>query len=199
MKTLGLDIGTTSISSVIYEERAGVLEAQTLENGTFLPSNGWERLQDPAAIWQKASTLTQTLLKRHPDVGAIGVTGQMHGIVYLDSRGEAVSPLYTWQDGRGDLPYDDTGSWADRLSGITGYPLPTGYGMVTHFYNLRNGLVPKNAAALCTIGDYIAMISPSSRQVPCKDVHDYHPVPQNREWHHTRNWSLHNNKVYHHG
>ena len=157
MKTLGLDIGTTSIASVIYEERAGVLEAQTLENGTFLPSNGWERLQDPAAIWQKASTLTQTLLKRHPDVGAIGVTGQMHGIVYLDSRGEAVSPLYTWQDGRGDLPYDETGSWADRLSGITGYPLPTGYGMVTHFYNLRNGLVPKNAAALCTIGDYIAM------------------------------------------
>ncbi|MGM9589348.1 MAG: sedoheptulokinase [Faecousia sp.] len=157
MKTLGLDIGTTSISSVIFQEKNGVLEAETMANGTFLPSDSWDRLQDPAAIWQKASALVQTLLQRHPDVRAIGVTGQMHGIVYLDSRGEAVSPLYTWQDGRGDLPYDERVSWAERLSEMTGYPLSSGYGMATHFYNLRHGLVPENAVTLCTIGDYIAM------------------------------------------
>lgn len=157
MKTLGLDIGTTSISAVIFQEKTGVLEAKTIANGTFLPSEGWERLQDPAAIWQKASALAETLLQRHPDVQAIGVTGQMHGIVYLDTDGEAVSPLYTWQDGRGDLPFDETASWAEHLSALSGYPLSTGYGMVTHFYNLHHGLVPENAVCLCTIGDYIAM------------------------------------------
>lgn len=157
MKTMGLDIGTTSISSVIFGEKTGVLEAETVANGTFLPSDSWERLQDPAAIWQKASALVQTLLQRHPDVRAIGITGQMHGIVYLDSRGEAVSTLYTWQDGRGDLPFDETCSWAEHLSAISGYTLSTGYGMVTHFYNLRHGLVPENTVTLCTIGDYIAM------------------------------------------
>lgn len=68
MKTLGLDIGTTSISAVIFQEKTGVLEAKTIANGTFLPSEGWERLQDPAAIWQKASALAETLLQRHPDV-----------------------------------------------------------------------------------------------------------------------------------
>ena len=157
MKTLGLDIGTTSISAVIFQEKAGVLEAKTIANGTFLPSKSWERLQDPAAIWQKAFRVASELLQRHPDVQAIGVTGQMHGIVYLDTDGEAVSPLYTWQDGRGDLPFDETSSWAEHLSAITKYPLPTGYGMVTHFYNLHHGLVPENAVCLCTIGDYIAM------------------------------------------
>lgn len=157
MKTLGLDIGTTSISAAIFQENTGVLEAKTIANGTFLPSESWERLQNPAAIWQKAFRVVSELLLRHPDVQAIGVTGQMHGIVYLDADGETVSPLYTWQDGRGDLPFDETSSWAEHLSAITGYPLPTGYGMVTHFYNLHHGLVPENAVCLCTIGDYIAM------------------------------------------
>ncbi len=157
MKTLGLDIGTTTISAVIFQENTGVLEAKTIANGTFLPSDSWERLQDPGAIWQKAFRVVSELLLRHPDVQAIGVTGQMHGIMYLDADGETVSPLYTWQDGRGDLPFDETSSWAEHLSAITGYPLPTGYGMVTHFYNLHHGLVPENAVCLCTIGDYIAM------------------------------------------
>lgn len=39
----------------------------------------------------------------------------------------------------------------DRLSA------PTGYGFVTHAYNLAHGLVPPETAYLCTIGDYIAM------------------------------------------
>ena len=157
MKALGLDIGTTSISSVVFATESGVLEAKTIANGTFLPSDSWERSQDPTAIWQKALSLVSELLRQHPDVQAVGVTGQMHGILYLGGDGEPVSPLYTWQDGRGDLPFDETGSWAERLSAITGYPLSTGYGMVTHFYNLHHALVPKDAAVLCTIGDYIAM------------------------------------------
>lgn len=157
MKTLGLDIGTTSISSVIFREKTGVLEAKTIANGTFLSSESWERLQNPAAIWQKAFRVVSELLQRHPDVRAIGVTGQMHGILYLNADGEAASPLYTWQDGRGDLPFDETNSWAEHLSAITAHPLSTGYGMVTHFYNLRHRLVPEDAVCLCTIGDYIAM------------------------------------------
>ena len=157
MKALGLDIGTTSISAAVLGDENEVLEAKSVQSSTFLPGQTWERLQDPQAIFAKAFGLVRSLLKRHPDVQALGVTGQMHGIVYLDSRGECVSPLYTWQDGRGDLSYDGILSWAEYLSRITGYPLATGYGMVTHFYNLRNGLVPENAITLCTIADYTAM------------------------------------------
>ena len=92
----------------------------------------------------------------------------MHGILYLDISGIPVSPLYTWQDGRGDLPYDHDRSWAAHLSELTGYSLATGYGMVTHYFNLNHGLVPETAARLCTIQDYLAMRF-SGRRFPLTD------------------------------
>lgn len=157
MKTLGIDIGTTTISLVVQDSLSGILGTRNLENGTFLPGLPWERVQDPEKILEKVKNGLQEMLAQFPQIQAIGVTGQMHGIVYLDGEGRAVSPLYTWQDGRGDLPFDDGVSWASRLSEITGYPLSTGYGLVTHFYNQHHNLVPPEAAAFCTISDYVAM------------------------------------------
>lgn len=157
MKTLGLDIGTTTISAVVHDSQLGVLASRTVKNDSFLEGQSWERIQDPKAIYEKALESVKLLLEQHPDVQAMGLTGQMHGIVYLDAQGEPVSPLYIWQDGRGDLPYDEHHSWASHLSGITGHAVATGYGLVTHYYNLNHGLVPPEAKSLCTIHDYIAM------------------------------------------
>ena len=157
MKILGLDIGTTTVSAVVVEAQQ-VLSSATLKNDSFLQTeNPWERLQDPEQIRATVMQATEQMLNLHPDVAAIGVTGQMHGILYLNDRGEPVSPLYTWQDGRGELPYDDNSTYVGYMRCLTGYPLATGFGMVTHFYNLRNGLVPEGAVVFCTIHDYIAM------------------------------------------
>lgn len=169
MKTLGLDIGTTTISAVVYDDEAGVLASRTVNNASFLPGESWERLQDPRLILETAIFSLQELLRDHPDAAAIGLSGQMHGILYLNAAGEPISPLYTWQDGRGDLPYDENRSWAAYLSEITGYSLASGFGMVTHCYNLRHGLVPKDAAVLCTIQDYVAM-KLSGRTAPLMDA-----------------------------
>ena len=157
MNVLGIDIGTTTISAVVYNEDQGVLAAKTVKNNSFLTGEHWEKIQDPNMIYETAMHTVREMLTSHPDVRAIGVTGQMHGIVYLDAAGDPVSPLYIWQDGRGDLPYDGSITWAGHLSAITGYEVATGYGMVTHYYNLRHGLVPENAAVFCTIHDYLAM------------------------------------------
>jgi len=157
MKTLGLDIGTTTISAVVYDDGLGVLAARTIKNDSFLSGESWERLQDPSVIFGKSVATVCELLRQFPDVETMGLSGQMHGILYLDAAGTPVSPLYIWQDGRGDLAYDESHSWASHLSELTGYPLATGYGLVTHCYNLNHGLVPENAAVLCTIHDYVAM------------------------------------------
>ncbi len=157
MKLLGLDIGTTTVSAVVVEN-GKVLSALTLKNGAFLPSaNTWEKIQDPAYIRATACQAVQSLLEQHPDVARIGITGQMHGIVYLDAAGQPVSPLYTWQDGRGDQKTQTAETYAAALSRITGYPVATGYGLVTHYYNLKNGIVPDTAVVFSTIHDYIAM------------------------------------------
>ncbi len=74
----------------------------------------------------------------------------MHGILYYDKDGNAVSPLFTWQDERGDLPYQDT-TYAKYLGSCSGY------GCVTDFCNKVNGLIPKTAVGFCTIADYLVM------------------------------------------
>ena len=167
MSTLiGLDIGTTSISAVAVEASSGaLLRGVTVPNDSALPSpDGVSRLQNPARIAKTALALKEALAAEFSPVAAIGVTGQMHGILYLDRAGRAVSPLYTWQDGRGNLPYAGS-TYAAYLSERTGYPLASGFGLVTHFINREQGLVPAEAVTFCTIQDYIAMLL-TGRETP---------------------------------
>lgn len=157
MTVLGLDIGTTTVSAVVVRDGT-VLAAKTLNNDAFLSDRpAWEKAQDVERITTIALGVVAELREAYPQIERIGLTGQQHGIVYLDKAGTPLSPLYTWQDGRGDLPFDGQQSYAAHLSALTGYPLATGFGLVTHFYNLRNGLVPENTATFCTIHDYLAM------------------------------------------
>ncbi len=171
MKILGLDIGTTTISAVVLENGKS-LESETLRNDSFnLTENAWERIQSPEYIRKMSLDAVKTLIAKHPDIKRIGVTGQMHGIVYLDKDGKAISPLYTWQDERGNQPYKNGETYVQYLSRISGYKLATGYGLVTHFYNMVNGLVPENAAKMCTIHDYVSM-SLAGKHIPVTDCTD---------------------------
>ena len=171
MKLLGLDIGTTTVSAVVVEDGA-VLSSLTLKNGSFLPTeNAWEKIQDPAYIRQTALQAVQELMEQYPDVERIGITGQMHGIVYLNAAGEPVSPLYIWQDGRGDQLMESGETYAAQLGRITGYHVATGYGLVTHYYNLLHGLVPEDAVVFSTIHDYIAMLL-AGRTTPVTEASD---------------------------
>ena len=155
MLTIGLDIGTTTVSAVAAQN-GRVLESITRPHSGFLPDRPvWERAQDPDALLQTARQLLDALLEKYP-AQRIGITGQQHGILYLDAQGNPLSPLYTWQDGRGNLPFRGS-TYAAVLAEETGYAVASGYGLVTHYYNLQHGLVPENAAVLTTVHDYIAM------------------------------------------
>ena len=157
MKTLGIDIGTTTISAAVLED-GQFLASETRANGAFIPSAlTCAREQDVEKITQTALSVIETLFERYPDIHSIGVTGQMHGILYVDADGNAVSPLYTWQDARGSLPHSKTESWVQYLTRETGCPAAVGFGLATHAYNLAAGLVPPAAVTCCTIGDYLAM------------------------------------------
>ncbi len=157
MNVIGLDMGTTTLSAVVVDSESGAMpQILNIANGAALdPAEPFERLQDPEIIAQRALVLVDAL-KRSRDIAAIGLDGQMHGIVYVDADGRAVSPLYTWQDQRGAEPLGDT-TCAGELAHRTGRPVSTGYGLVTHFWNVLNGRVPEGAAKLCTIYDYIGM------------------------------------------
>ncbi len=150
MKAIGIDIGTTSICGVIIDtDSAGILKSVTKNSNAFITNcRDFEKIQDVDKIISLAFEILDGLMTE--DVKVIGVTGQMHGIVYTDKDGNAVSPLYTWQDERGNQPYKDT-TYAKFLSSCTGY------GNVTDFYNRENGIRPVNAENYCTIHDYFVM------------------------------------------
>ncbi len=159
MKLLGVDIGTTSICvDVIDSETGEVIATSNVPNSSFIhTAKPYEKIQDPARIVTVAEHAVEAMITKHSPIAAIGISGQMHGILYLNAEGNAVSPLYIWQDGRGDLEYKDGKSYAEYMSEQTGCNLATGFGAVTHFYNSNNSLVPEGTVRLSTIHDYVGM------------------------------------------
>ena len=170
VKAIGIDIGTTTVCGVVMDlENRQVLEAKTLSNDSFLRSEDWEKIQDAQRLVDKAGGLANELLEKYPDVSAIGLTGQMHGIVYLDEEGKAVSPLYTWEDSSGDQKLPDGLSVVKRLKKYGRIPAATGYGCITYLYHVSTGKVPEKAVTFCTIMDYLGMVL-TGRRTPLVHV-----------------------------
>jgi sedoheptulokinase len=161
---IGIDIGTSTICGVIYDlENKKVQQTIKEENNSQITTpNDWEDQQDPHIILSIVEKILDTFILRYKNIKGIGITGQMHGILYVDNMRNALSPLYTWQDGRGNLIYKGNESYCQFLSKVTGYRLATGFGLTTHFYNLKNRLVPVNTTKLCTIMDFVIMNLTSS-------------------------------------
>ncbi|MBQ2904100.1 MAG: hypothetical protein IJE48_06855 [Clostridia bacterium] len=151
MKIIGIDIGTTSICGVLVDTENGeIIKSLTKANDSFIETDkSYEKIQNTEVIMHSVYGLLDELSA--DDICAIGFSGQMHGIVYTDENGDAVSPLYIWQDERAAAEYKNGKSYADHLGCFAGY------GLATDFYNEINGLVPQNAKYLCTIADYAVM------------------------------------------
>jgi len=151
MYAIGIDIGTTSVCGVVLDTDTGkVIKSRTEQSNAFIPTeNSWEKIQDTEKVIGLAVNILESFAEYPAEV--IGLTGQMHGIVYVDADGKAVSPLYTWQDSRGNLPYEGA-TYAEALGSFSGY------GNVTDFYNKVNHIRPKEAVSHCTIMDYLAMV-----------------------------------------
>ncbi|MFT3749520.1 MAG: FGGY family carbohydrate kinase [Agriterribacter sp.] len=158
MHFIGIDIGTTSICGVIYDVLNRKTESINVENESRIDAgNSWEKMQDSQWIVTCVIQIIKKFESEYDDIKGIGITGQMHGILYVDNKGDAVSPLYTWQDNRGNLILNNNITYAEFLTDYSGYDLSTGYGLVTHFYNIKNSILPKSAVKLCTIMDYTVM------------------------------------------
>ena len=122
MYAIGLDIGTTSVCGILHDAVSGeVIKTHTEKNDSFISlPNTWAKEQDPVRLLNILKTIADDLLSEGKEVVSIGMTGQMHGIVYLNAEGEPVSSLRIWQDGRGNLPYKDGMTYASYMTEKTG-------------------------------------------------------------------------------
>src|ERR1700749_4971140 len=96
---LGIDIGTSGTKTLICDEKGKVLASAMAEHPISSPKPGWSE-QNPADWWKAVCLSTRAVLKkakaRAGDVGAIGLSGQMHGSVFLGDGKDALRPALLW-------------------------------------------------------------------------------------------------------
>jgi len=155
MGYIGIDIGTTSICGVLLDKQK-LLKCITKENKAHIPGKSErEKLQDPAIIKETVLEILDILFGTGEVIEGIGVTGQMHGILYADQTGKAVSPLYSWQDQSGEERKSEEESCSQYLSRITGYKMASGYGLTTLYVHQGKGTIPETAYKIVTVQEYI--------------------------------------------
>lgn len=157
MNSIGLDIGTSSICVCVLDNQNGsIVDSTAFSNNFNVNGRDYERKQNASEIIEKCVSAVDLFVERHSPVSCIGVTGQMHGIVYVDKNCNPVSDLFTWQDMTGLEKAENGLSYAETLSGLTGYKMSSGFGATTLFCHKLKNEIPENAVKICTVHDLAA-------------------------------------------
>jgi xylulokinase len=100
---LGIDVSTTGAKALLIDEKGGVAASATTPLTLQTPKPLWSE-QDPHEWWKGASASIRKALAEAgasgADVAAVGLTGQMHGLVLLDAKNEVLRPAILWNDQR---------------------------------------------------------------------------------------------------
>ena len=129
---LGIDVSTTATKVLVLDRDGRVAAVAVEEYGYETPRPRWSE-QDPALWWDAARAAIPAALRAAgiaaADVDAIGLTGQMHGLVLLDAAGEVLRPAILWNDQRTGAQCDAIRAavGAARLVEVTGNDALTGF------------------------------------------------------------------------
>jgi len=100
---IGIDLGTSGTKTVLFDENGNAVCSATEEYPLYQPENGWAE-QDPDDWWKACVITVKKILadsKINPgDISGIGFSGQMHGLVMLDNKGDVIRKSIIWCDGR---------------------------------------------------------------------------------------------------
>ncbi|HEX9425343.1 MAG TPA: xylulokinase [Pyrinomonadaceae bacterium] len=178
MSLLGIDVGTGGTRAVLIDSDGRIITSATVEHIPFAsPRTGWAE-QEPQDWWRAASAVVRTVLSsegvRPEEIGAVGLSGQMHGSVLLDARDEVVRPAIIWCDQRTETQCsaltDKVG--AERLIELTCNPALTGFTLPKMLWvrelepevwqRVRAVLLPKDYVRLQLTGDKATDVADAS-------------------------------------
>ncbi len=129
---LGIDIGTSGTKTVLFSEQGQPIASHTVEYPLYQPQNGWAE-QDPADWWNAVCETCKAVVSKSgvkpADIGGVGLSGQMHGLVLLDERGEPLRRSIIWCDQRTGAECEEITRLvgAEKLMDITFSPALTGF------------------------------------------------------------------------
>jgi xylulokinase len=100
---LGIDVSTTGAKALLIDAAGKVIASATYEYPLSTPRPLWSE-QNPQDWWQGTVSSVRAALDQAGLPGAaitaIGLTGQMHGLVLLNRAGEVLRPAILWNDQR---------------------------------------------------------------------------------------------------
>ncbi len=100
---LGIDIGTSGTKTLAINAKGKILAEATSPYPSYHPKPLWSE-QDPDDWWQATVKTTRSVIKqaklKPADVKAIGLSGQMHGSVFLDKQNRVIRRALLWNDQR---------------------------------------------------------------------------------------------------
>ena len=128
--TIGVDIGTSGAKGVLLAASGAVLARATAAYPLLTPRPGWTE-QEPEAWWQATLAVLRNLAAtaNAHELAGIGLSGQMHGSVFLDAAGDPIRPALLWNDARTHDECDeiDRRLGRERVIAITGNRASTGF------------------------------------------------------------------------
>ena len=120
---IGIDLGTSSLKLVLVAETGKLLSSRSVPYRLHEPRPGYSE-QNPEDWFQAAKKGIASLLagQEKNSVRAIGVAGQMHGLVMLDQKGKVIRPAILWNDGRSEkqCAYLNETFGREKLSRLSG-------------------------------------------------------------------------------
>jgi len=121
---IGVDVGTTGVKGVAVDADGRVLASAEEPYELSIPRSGWAE-QDPEHWWQASRRVLAAL----PPSTAIGLSGQMHGLVVLDDRDRVLRPAILWNDQRtaAECAEIEARVGRERLVALTGNRALTGF------------------------------------------------------------------------
>ena len=174
---IGIDIGTSATKTVLFDEEGRVAASASQEYPLYQPHNGWAE-QDPHD-WRDAAleTLRRVMDESGAgpeDVKGIGLSGQMHGLVMLDEKGEVIRRSIIWCDQRTGAEVEDMLAIMprERWIEVTANPPLTGWTAAKilwvrknepeNYARCRHILLPKDYIRYVLTGVFAAEVSDAS-------------------------------------
>lgn len=175
---LGIDVGTSGTKVLAIREDGTILASGVGEYPCYAPKPLWSE-QNPDDWWNAVVTTVPAVLAKAgvdgKEVKGIGLSGQMHGSVFLDKNDNVIRPAILWNDQRTAKEckeIEDAAGGREKLIEMVANPAMSGFtapkivwlrnNEPENFERVAKVLLPKDEIRRRLTGDYATEVSDAS-------------------------------------
>lgn len=174
---LGIDVGTSGTKALLIDESGKVVARAVSDYPLYTPKPLWAE-QEPVDWWRATCESIREVLNKAgatgEEVKGVGLSGQMHGSVFLDENNQVIRPAILWCDQRTatECAWITETVGRERIVDLTSNPVLTGFqaGKIIWLRNnepeayarVRKVLLPKDYIRYLLTGEYATEVSDAS-------------------------------------